>query len=91
MPKPLPMQDESRVRGQDTADLFHFFKQAQDSSTAMAGQARHMQAPWYPGLGKAMQAGLTRSLCYSGNTQVFSGWGICSLAAESMRDQSCFC
>ncbi len=41
---PLPPSshapDESRVRGQDTADLYHFFRQTQASSVGVAGQVR---------------------------------------------------
>ncbi|EIE22165.1 hypothetical protein COCSUDRAFT_42545 [Coccomyxa subellipsoidea C-169] len=39
-PPELPAEDDGRVRGQDTADLLHFFKQAQATSSAITTQAQ---------------------------------------------------
>lgn len=33
-------QTQNRVRGQDTADLYHFFKQAQASTVSITTQVR---------------------------------------------------
>ncbi len=37
-PPELPAEDDGRVRGQDTADLLQFFKQAQATSSAITTQ-----------------------------------------------------
>lgn len=41
MPPPpeLPADDDGRVKGQDTAELLHFFKQAQATSSVITTQA----------------------------------------------------
>ncbi|CAL8467295.1 g6832 [Coccomyxa elongata] len=45
LPPELPAENDDRVRGQDTADLLHFFKQAQATSESITTQGPPISIP----------------------------------------------